>query len=422
MLLDPRVEFPIRRVRHQVGKLDEVVLLRTSGYRVVDQVCQWGTQEPRTESTASATRAPRPTRKRAHSLLLTFVMEDHKWVLRGAEVLQALEKECPSMVERRAWVSRHLALVDDYGECLEPAELDELERFSVDRVSNGSIMGARRKCALRVNEVVRFKFVAGGEIPSRLDGASPCDGCIKGRLPLGELNYYASEGECVRANERRVGVSRIVGVCNRHCRLPRQPPQFGPGARWRFALILPRTCVRFHGLTWHRCALNAADRDTVPRAVESAAAWRKHLEAAMPRVGAGTVRNQFAVGEDFVPAMRTRTSWVFGPLHLLDPASLTIIQSGVSWVLKMTTPAAVPSYLIAIEVEEKWPIRSWPKIATDPAPSVNGPSIKVCLAQTGIGMSAAFDWEYLYALWWTMGKAGSDWAETPARPQADYDR
>ena len=76
----------------------------------------------------------------------------------------------------------------------------------------------------------------------------------------------------------------------------------------------------------------------------------------MPRVGAGTVRNQFAVGEDFVPAMRTRTSWVFGPLHLLDPASLTIIQSGVSWVLKMTTPAAVPGYLIAIEVEEKWPI------------------------------------------------------------------
>jgi hypothetical protein len=64
----------------------------------------------------------------------------------------------------------------------------------------------------------------------------------------------------------------------------------------------------------------------------------------MPQVGAGTVWNHFAAGEDFVLAMRARSSWVFGQLHPLDPVSLVIAQSsaGVSWVVKMTAPALTP--------------------------------------------------------------------------------
>jgi hypothetical protein len=144
----------------------------------------------------------------------------------------------------------------------------------------------------------------------------------------------------------------------------------------------------------------------------------------MPRVGADTVWNRFTAGEDFVLAMRARSSWVFDQLHPLDPVSLVIAQSsaGVSWVVKMTAPAAVPGYLIAIEVEEKWPNRSWPKFATEPSPPVIGPSIKVCLIQTGVNTSAAFDWKYLHALWPTMEATRTDWVKASARPRAAHDR
>ena len=176
-------------------------------------------------------------------------------------------------------------------------------------------------------------------------------------------------------------------------------------------------------ITWEDL-LGAFTHSRVPWVAETAAAWREHLEAAMPRVDAGTVWNHFTTGEDFVLAMRARSSWVYGQLHPLDPMSLVIAQSsaGVSWVVKMTARAAVPGYLIAIEAEEKWPNRLWPKFAADPAPPVIGPSIKVCLVQTGVDTSAAFDWEYLYALWPTMENARSDWVDTPARPRAAHDR
>jgi hypothetical protein len=176
-------------------------------------------------------------------------------------------------------------------------------------------------------------------------------------------------------------------------------------------------------ITWEDL-LEAFTRSRVPWVAETAAAWREHLEAAMPRVGADTVWNHFTAGEDFVLAMRARSSWVFGQLHPLDPVSLMILQSssGVSWVVKMTAPAAVPGYLIAIEFEEKWPNRSWPKFASDPEPRVIGPSIKVCLIQTDIKTSAAFDWEHLHALWPTMEAARTDWVTTSARPRAAHDR
>lgn len=176
-------------------------------------------------------------------------------------------------------------------------------------------------------------------------------------------------------------------------------------------------------ITWEDL-LGAFTRSRVPWVAETAAAWREHLEAAMPRVDADTVWNRFTAGEDFVLAMRARSSWVFGQLHPLDPVSLEILQSssGVSWVVKMTAPAAVPGYLIAIEVEEKWPNRSWPKLALDPASGVIGPSIKVCLVQTGIDTSAAFDWDYLHALWPTMEGSGLGWVTRSAVPRAGHDR
>ena len=176
-------------------------------------------------------------------------------------------------------------------------------------------------------------------------------------------------------------------------------------------------------VTWEDL-LGAFSRSRVPWVAETAAARREYLEAALPRVGADTVWNRFTAGADFVLAMRARSSWVFGQLHPLDPVSLVIAQSssGVSWVVKMMAPAAVPGYLVAIEFAEKWPNRSWPKFASDPEPRVIGPSIKVCLVQTGVNTSAAFDWEYLHALWPTMDATRTDWVKTPARPRAAHDR
>jgi len=179
----------------------------------------------------------------------------------------------------------------------------------------------------------------------------------------------------------------------------------------------------WRAVTWES-VLGAFATSTDPWVAVTATEWLTHLEVAMPRVGAATVWNRFAAGEDFVLAMRARQSWVFGQLHPPDSVSLAILQSssGVSWVVKMTAPAAVPGYLIAVEVEEKLPNRLWPKFAPDPALKVQGPSIKVCLIQTGVDTSAAFDWDYLHVLWPTMDAVRTDWVKTSARPRAAHDR
>jgi hypothetical protein len=200
-----------------------------------------------------------------------------------------------------------------------------------------------------------------------------------------------------------------------------------PGAE-SYIVVFPRRLpisvpADWRAGTWED-VLQAFGRSAVPWVAETAVDWREYLEAAMPSIDGATVWNRFSAGEDFVLAMRARSSWVFGQLQVPDHVSLTISQSssGVSWVVKMTTPTKVPGYLIAIEVEERLPNRSWPKFALDPALDVKGPSIKVCLVQTGVETSAAFDWDYLHAIWPTMQGFGPNWVTRSAVPRAGHDR
>ncbi|MGZ4524679.1 MAG: hypothetical protein ACXVXO_14895 [Mycobacteriaceae bacterium] len=88
----------------------------------------------------------------------------------------------------------------------------------------------------------------------------------------------------------------------------------------------------------------------------------------------------------------------------------------------MNAPAKAPGYLIRVEAEENLPVRDYPKYASATAPAVRGPSVKVCLVQTGVDTSRDFDWEYLLSLWQLMSAARSDWVTAPARPKAPHDR
>lgn len=230
-----------------------------------------------------------------------------------------------------------------------------------------------------------------------------------------------------RSGDELVGVIevKVLGVLGRN-QLERYRRALH-GAQ-RYALVFP-----------HRLPVNAADdwrpitweivndafaASSVPWVVETAIAWSEHLESSLPRVDATTVWNEFVAGESFPLAMRARCSWVYNQLSPPAGVDLVIVQSnaGVSPVVKMTTSAARGGYLIAIEFEERLDSRYWPGLAPDPAPDVMGPSMKVCLVQTGVGTSAGFDWDYLLALWPTMAAARTNWVTEKPKPRAPHDK
>jgi hypothetical protein len=175
-------------------------------------------------------------------------------------------------------------------------------------------------------------------------------------------------------------------------------------------------------LTWDQL-LDAFTESPHPWVAQTAAAWREHLDIALPAVDATTRWNALRVGEDFVVAMRTRMSWVYD--HLDPPAGIghDLVESsaGVSWVARMNTPARDDEYVIRVEAEENLPVRDYPKYAGERT-VVRGPSVKVCLVQTGVTTSARFNWDYLLALWRVMAAARADWVTAPARPKAAHDR
>jgi hypothetical protein len=170
-------------------------------------------------------------------------------------------------------------------------------------------------------------------------------------------------------------------------------------------------------LTAFGCSLNAW-------VAQTAAAWRAHLDAALPDVGPNTRWNDLRPGEDFVIALRARMSWVYGQLHPPTPIDHDLVESaaGVSWVPRMNLPARQPDYLIRVEAEENLPVRDFPRYASATGPAPRGPSVKVCLVQTAVMTSVGFDWDYLRSLWEIMGPARDDWVTAPARPKASHDR
>lgn len=196
----------------------------------------------------------------------------------------------------------------------------------------------------------------------------------------------------------------------------------------RYAVVFPKRMPvtatgDWRSITWES-VLDAFVSSSVPWVAETAIAWREHLDDSLPRVGATTVWNQFVAGENFPLAVRARCSWVYNELDSPAGVELAIVQSGagVSPVVKMSVPAAADGYRVAIEFEERLDSREWPLHAPDPAPKVRGPSVKVCLVQTGVGTSAGFDWDYLFALWPTMDAARTDWVTGTPKPRATHDK
>lgn len=175
--------------------------------------------------------------------------------------------------------------------------------------------------------------------------------------------------------------------------------------------------------TWET-VLGAFARSSNTWVAETARAWLTHVDLSMPRVGGDTTWNDVRDGEDFVVATRARMAWVYEQLDPPHPIVHDLVGSsaGVSWVARMNVPASAPRYLIRVEAEEGLPVRDYPKRASATAPRVRGPSIKVCLVQTGVTTSKDFDWDYLLALWPPMARARSDWATAPANPRAPHDR
>lgn len=53
---------------------------------------------------------------------------------------------------------------------------------------------------------------------------------------------------------------------------------------------------------------------------------------------------------------------------------------------------------------------------------MRGPSVKICLVQTGVDTSADFDWDYLLSLWPTMASARSDWVTEKPKPRSPHDK
>ncbi len=180
---------------------------------------------------------------------------------------------------------------------------------------------------------------------------------------------------------------------------------------------------RWRGITWESL-LHAYQGSTNSWVATCAAAWSEHLDRSLPNVGADTVWNGLADGEDFVIAMRARMSWVHGQLAPPAPIEHDLVASaaGVSWVVRLYANAQAPGYQVMVDVEENLPVRDFPKYAGPESRQPRGPSIKVCLLQHGVSTSAGFDWSYLLGMWPLMNAARRDWVTNPAKPRAKHDQ
>lgn len=88
----------------------------------------------------------------------------------------------------------------------------------------------------------------------------------------------------------------------------------------------------------------------------------------------------------------------------------------------MDVAARAPGYRIRVEAEESLAVREFRGSASASPPVMRGPSVKVCLVQTGATTSRDFDWDYLLTLWPLMAAARADWVTAPAQPKAEHDK
>jgi hypothetical protein len=176
------------------------------------------------------------------------------------------------------------------------------------------------------------------------------------------------------------------------------------------------------GVTWED-VLGPFTTSRKPWIAEIARAWLQYLNDVVPSLGPETAWNDLREGEDFFIALRARIGWVYRQLRPKPPVSLMMAQSGagVGWVVGIKAETPVPGYFVHLEVEDRLPVREWPRIVKAGRPTPRGPSIKLCLRQEGVRTSATFNWEHLAALWPLIGEARHDWVASSARPRAPHD-
>lgn len=144
----------------------------------------------------------------------------------------------------------------------------------------------------------------------------------------------------------------------------------------------------------------------------------------MPRVDADICWNDLNGGDQVPLVMRARMSWVYSHLAPSAPLTADFMASGGSkgWVARLQTPAPVPGYVIAAEVEDP-SARTWPARLDPAAPNpVTGPRVWVGLRQHNVNGSESFDWDYLASLWPLMSSTRSDWSTTRPGLPATHDR
>ena len=176
-------------------------------------------------------------------------------------------------------------------------------------------------------------------------------------------------------------------------------------------------------VSWEQL-LGAFGKSEIPWVAETARTWLAHLSQAMPTVDAHSRWNDLVLGESFAIALRARMSWVFQQLRPPEPVKYDFVIGGAgsSGVARMLLPAAAPGYEVIAEAEENLPVREYPKCVTTSSKAPRGPSVKVCLLQTGVRTSAGFDWAYLRSLWPLMSAARRDWVTNPPNLRAAHDR
>lgn len=180
----------------------------------------------------------------------------------------------------------------------------------------------------------------------------------------------------------------------------------------------------WRAISWED-VLAAYSESTSRWVATTAAAWREHLDTALPVVGPDTVWNRLVPGEEFSLALRARMSWVYNAIEPPDGVDCDLVSSaaGQSWVARVMRPASVPGYRVQAEIEERLAARGFPKFATDSGPLPLGPKVTVALLQSDVDTSSGFDWDYLLAIWTeVMSTFRADWSTTPARPKAEHDR
>ena len=177
-----------------------------------------------------------------------------------------------------------------------------------------------------------------------------------------------------------------------------------------FPIQLDARAEGWQPLAWETLlrALSGSANDWV---AQTAKAWLAHIEQTLPRLHGGVRWNDLQPGDPWVLNMRARMAWVFAQLNPPAPivADLVSSSAGNSWVARMRVATGAPGYNVVAEAEETTPVRVVPKIVSDGGRRPLGPTILICLQQTGVDTSSDFHWDWLHAMWSHMADSGLPW-------------